>query len=120
MSRPQPHREHWTYCGFVRDRDTAARTAPAARPADGEVTVCREDGTPGVASVLEEAWRGHRHELTTGLAVRGVFNFETLQVCAATTPAGFCRPTVPSAAPGNVCPVAPPGTLARGVGQKPT
>ncbi|WP_406116327.1 methyltransferase, FxLD system [Streptomyces sp. NBC_01014] len=87
--------DHWTYCGFVRDRGAAARTAPAVRLADGKVTVRWEDGEPGDASGLEEALHGPRHELTTGLVVRGIFNFETLQIYAATTLPGFCRLTVP-------------------------
>ncbi|WP_253915726.1 methyltransferase, FxLD system [Streptomyces sp. NRRL S-31] len=89
------HCEHWTYCGFVRDRGAAARTAPAVRLADGEVTVRWEDGAPGDTTGLEEALRGPRHERTTGLVVRGTFNFETLQVYAATTLPGFCRLAAP-------------------------
>ncbi|MEU5599919.1 methyltransferase, FxLD system [Streptomyces sp. NPDC020298] len=85
------HCEHWTYCGFVRDRGSAACTAPAVRLADGEVTLRWEDGAPGDTAGLEEALRGPRHELSTGLVVRGTFNFETLQVYAATTLPGFCR-----------------------------
>ncbi|NEA56248.1 methyltransferase, FxLD system [Streptomyces sp. SID13666] len=85
------HCEHWTYCGFVRDRGAAARTAPAVRLADGEVTVRWEDGEPGDTAGLEQALRGARYEITTGLVVRGTFNFETLQVYAATTLPGFCR-----------------------------
>ncbi|MEU0786490.1 methyltransferase, FxLD system [Streptomyces sp. NPDC006173] len=85
------HCEHWTYCGFVRDRGAAARTAPAVRLADGKVTVRWEDGTPGDTTGLEEALRGPRHEHSTGLIVQGAFNFETLQIYAATTLAGFCR-----------------------------
>ncbi|GAA3475574.1 hypothetical protein GCM10018966_001000 [Streptomyces yanii] len=85
------HTEHWTYCGFVRDRGAAARTAPAVRLADGEVIVRWEDGAPRDAAGLEEALRGPRHALATGLVVRGVFNFETLQVYAATTLPGLCR-----------------------------
>lgn len=87
------HCEHWTYCGFVRDRGAAARTAPVLSLADGEVTVRWEDGEPGGTSRLEEALRGPRREVSTGLVVRGTFNFETLQVYAATTLPGFCRLT---------------------------
>ncbi|WP_406840750.1 methyltransferase, FxLD system [Streptomyces sp. AHU1] len=87
------HCEHWTYCGFVRDRGAAAHTAPAVRLADGDVTVRWEDGTPGDTAGLDEALRGPRHERSTGLVVRGIFNFETLQVYAATTLPGFCRLT---------------------------
>ncbi|MEV7959186.1 hypothetical protein ACFVZR_33900 [Streptomyces sp. NPDC058316] len=89
------HTEHWTYCGFVRDRVAAARTAPAVPLADGEVTVRWEDGAPADTVGLEEALRGPRHKVTTGLVVRGVFNFETLQVYAATTLSGFCRLAAP-------------------------
>ncbi|MFV5994900.1 methyltransferase, FxLD system [Streptomyces sp. NPDC056231] len=90
------HTEHWTYCGFVRDRGAAARSAPAVRLASGEVTVRWEDGAPGDTAGLEEALRGSRQELTTGLVVRGTFNFETLQVYAATTLPGFCRLAAPA------------------------
>lgn len=90
------HTEHWTYCGFVRDRGAAARTASTVRLADGEVTVRWEDGEPGDTAELKEALRGPRHKLTTGLVVRGTFNFETLQVYAATTLPGFCRLTAPA------------------------
>ncbi|MFF8534476.1 methyltransferase, FxLD system [Streptomyces sp. NPDC015532] len=89
------HCEHWTYCGFVRDRGAAARIAPAVPLSDGEVTVRWEDGEPGDTSGLEKALRGPRHELATGLVVRGTFNFETLQIYAATTLPGFCRLAVP-------------------------
>ncbi|MFD4944180.1 methyltransferase, FxLD system [Streptomyces sp. NPDC058239] len=89
------HCEHWTYCGFVRDRGAAARTTPAVWLADGEVTVRWEDGTPGDTAGLDQALHGPRHELSTGLVVRGTFNFETLQVYAATTLPGFCRLTTP-------------------------
>lgn len=89
------HCEHWTYCGFVRDRGAAARTAPAVPLADGTVTVRWEDGTRGDTAGLDEALRGPRHERSTGLVVRGIFNFETLQVYAATTLAGFCRLSAP-------------------------
>ncbi|MFB6517666.1 methyltransferase, FxLD system [Streptomyces sp. NPDC056401] len=87
------HCEHWTYCGFVGDRGAAARTAPSIALADGEVTVRWEDGEPGDPTGLEQALRGPRHELGTGLVVQGTFNFETLQIYAATVLPGFCRLT---------------------------
>ncbi|MFC9409643.1 hypothetical protein ACFRAA_33235 [[Kitasatospora] papulosa] len=89
------HCEHWTYCGFVRDRGAAARSAPAVRLADGNVTVRWEDGAPGDTSGLDDVLRQPRHEHPTGLAVRGTFNFETLQIYAATTLPGFCRLSAP-------------------------
>ncbi|MFF7186481.1 methyltransferase, FxLD system [Streptomyces sp. NPDC008222] len=89
------HAEHWTYCGFVRDRGAAARTAPAVSLADGAITVRWEDGTPGGTDGLEDALRAPRHELPTGLVVAARFNFETLQIYAATVLPGFCRLTVP-------------------------
>ncbi|MCZ1012193.1 hypothetical protein O1L68_41520 [Streptomyces lydicus] len=51
---------------------------------------------PGDAAGLDEALRGPRHELSTGLVVRGLFNFETLQIYAATTLPRFCRLTAPA------------------------
>lgn len=89
------HAEHWTYCGFVRDRGAAARTVPTAVLAGGEVTVRWELGTEGDTSGLEEALSDERYELSTGLVVAGQFNFETLQLFAATTLPGFCRLSVP-------------------------
>ncbi|MFJ4902019.1 hypothetical protein [Streptomyces sp. NPDC088727] len=59
--------EHWTYCGFVRDRGTAARTVPMVRLAGGAVTVRWENGVPGDTGGLDEALRRPRHELATGL-----------------------------------------------------
>ncbi|MFI1189429.1 hypothetical protein [Streptomyces californicus] len=90
------HAEHWTYCGFLRDRGTAARTVPTATFAAGEVTVRWELGTAGDTTGLEEALGGERYELSTGLVVAGQFNFETLQLFAATTMDGFCRLSVPA------------------------
>ncbi|MGW7587643.1 methyltransferase, FxLD system [Streptomyces rubiginosohelvolus] len=90
------HAEHWTYCGFVRDRGAAARTVPAAVLAGGQVTVRWELGTEGDTAGLEEALSDERYELSTGLVVAGQFNFETLQLFAATTLPGFCRLSVPA------------------------
>ncbi|MET9509502.1 hypothetical protein ABZX62_13725 [Streptomyces flavidovirens] len=59
------HTEHWTHCGFVRERAAAAPTAPAVRLANGGATVRWEDGAPDDAAGLAEALRGPRRELTT-------------------------------------------------------
>ncbi|MFE7625248.1 methyltransferase, FxLD system [Streptomyces sp. NPDC057509] len=83
--------EHWTYCGFVRDRGGAARAVPAAVLAGGAVTARWEGGVAGDVPALDEALRGRRHELATGVVVPGRYSFETLQLYAATTQRGFCR-----------------------------
>ncbi|RPE47047.1 protein-L-isoaspartate(D-aspartate) O-methyltransferase [Streptomyces sp. Ag109_O5-1] len=87
--------EHFTFCGFLRDRGAAARTAPAVELAGGEVTVRWEDGVPGNVSGLEEALRGPRLETGTEVVLPGHTSFETLQVYAATTLPGFCRLAAP-------------------------
>ncbi|GES33339.1 methyltransferase, FxLD system [Streptomyces angustmyceticus] len=87
------HARDWTYCGFVRDRGAAARTTPATALAGGELQLRHEDGTPPDPAGLEDAWRGPRHELPTGVTVAGMESFETLQLYAATTLRGFCRLT---------------------------
>lgn len=85
------HARDWTYCGFVRDRGAAARTTPITDVAGGEVQLCHEDGTPPDPAGLDEALRGPRHEVPTGVTVAGMESFETLQLYAATTLPGFCR-----------------------------
>lgn len=85
--------EHWTYCGFVRDRGAAARTVRAVALAGGAVMARWESGVPGDVPALDEAMRGTRHELATGVVVPGMYSFETLQLYAATTQRGFCRLT---------------------------
>ncbi|MEU3991760.1 methyltransferase, FxLD system [Streptomyces platensis] len=85
------HAREWTYCGFVRDRGAAARSTPIIDLAGGELQLCHEDGTPPDPAGLEEALRGPRHELPTGVTVAGMESFETLQLYAATTLPEFCR-----------------------------
>ncbi|MGY5131922.1 methyltransferase, FxLD system [Streptomyces nigrescens] len=85
------HAREWTYCGFVRDRGAAARSTPITNVAGGELQLCHEDGTPPDPACLEDALRGPRHELPTGVTVAGMESFETLQLYAATTLPGFCR-----------------------------
>ncbi|MFF3563691.1 methyltransferase, FxLD system [Streptomyces sp. NPDC002574] len=82
---------HWTYCGFVRDRGAAARTAPSLSLADGAVTIRWEDGAPRESPGLEAALRGPRAEVRTGVVLPGGQSYETLQLYAATTVPGFCR-----------------------------
>ncbi|RPK42941.1 methyltransferase, FxLD system [Streptomyces sp. NBC_01696] len=85
--------EHWTYCGFVRDRGSAARTVPSVALAGGAVTARCESGVPGDVPGLGENLRGARHEVATGVVVPGMYSFETLQLYVATTQQGFCRLT---------------------------
>ncbi|GLW18048.1 hypothetical protein Stsp01_47910 [Streptomyces sp. NBRC 13847] len=85
------HARDWTYCGFVRDRGATARATPTLSLADGELHLRHEDGTAPDAAGVEDALRGPRHEVRTGVTVAGRESFETLQLYAATTLPGFCR-----------------------------
>lgn len=80
----------WTFCGFVRDRGSAARTTPTA-DLPGGLAIRFEDGAPVDTSTLAEALRGPRYEIATGVTVAGDESFETLQLLLATTLEGFCR-----------------------------
>lgn len=85
---------HFTYCGFVRDQGQQARTIPAISLLDGALTLRFEHGTAADTDGLEEALRGARHEVATGVTMgAGVF-FGSLQLYAATTVPSrstFCR-----------------------------
>ncbi|MFF2144634.1 methyltransferase, FxLD system [Kitasatospora sp. NPDC058190] len=85
------HATGWTYCGFVRDLGQNGRTTPVVDLADGELRLRFEDGPAGDTTGLEEALRGPRHEVRTGVTVAGGESFETLQLYLATTLPGFCR-----------------------------
>lgn len=85
------HARHWTYCGFVRDLGANGRHAPVADLASGKLQVRFEDGAPGDADGLEDALRGDRHEVATGVVMAGLESFATLQIYLATTMPGFCR-----------------------------
>ncbi|OEV03772.1 methyltransferase [Streptomyces nanshensis] len=85
------HAQHWTFCGFVRDRGARSRTTPTIPLLDGELRLRHEDGTPPDPTGLEDALRRPRHEVPTGITVAGMESFETLQLYAATTLSGFCR-----------------------------
>ncbi|WP_343242853.1 methyltransferase, FxLD system [Streptomyces sp. SID12501] len=80
----------WTFCGFVRDRGSAARTTPTV-DLPGGLHLRFEDGIPTDTAGLEQALRGPRYELATGVCVAADESFETLQLLLATTLDGFCR-----------------------------
>ncbi|WP_051826308.1 methyltransferase, FxLD system [Kitasatospora aureofaciens] len=85
------HSRGWTYCGFVRDLGQNGRTTPAVDLAGGELRLRFEDGPAGDTAGLEEALRGPRHEVRTGVTIAGGESFETLQLYLASTVPGFCR-----------------------------
>ncbi|MCB5167365.1 methyltransferase, FxLD system [Streptomyces bambusae] len=87
------HALHFTYCGFVRDQGQQARTIPAVSLLDGALTLRFEHGTAAAAetSGLEEALRGPRHEVATGITMGANCYFGSLQLYTATTLPGFCR-----------------------------
>ncbi|MFE4822158.1 methyltransferase, FxLD system [Streptomyces sp. NPDC056704] len=82
--------DDWTFCGFIRDRGSAARTAPRV-DLPGGLQLRFEDGIPADATDLDQALRGPRFELGTGVSVGGDESFETLQLLLATTLDRFCR-----------------------------
>ncbi|MFJ7775915.1 methyltransferase, FxLD system [Streptomyces yangpuensis] len=82
---------HFTYCGFVRDQGRQARTIPVLSLFDGGLTLRFEHGTAADATGLEEALRGPRHEVPTGVTMGANAYFGSLQLYAATTLSGFCR-----------------------------
>ncbi|MEV7277675.1 methyltransferase, FxLD system [Streptomyces sp. NPDC093111] len=85
------HARHFTYCGFVRDQGQQARTIPVTGLLDGELTLRFEHGDAAEAAGLEEALRGHRHEIATGVTMGAGAYFGSLQLYAATTLPAFCR-----------------------------
>ncbi|MEV5150882.1 methyltransferase, FxLD system [Streptomyces werraensis] len=85
------HARHFTYCGFVRDQGQQARTVPVAGFLDGELTLRFENGIAAPTAGLEEALRGPRHELATGVTMGAGAYFGSLQLYAATTLPTFCR-----------------------------
>ncbi|MFD8789617.1 methyltransferase, FxLD system [Streptomyces vinaceus] len=96
------HARRFTHCGFVRDQGQQARTVPVVPLFDGGLTLRFEHGalTVGVGVAvaiaeragLEEALRGPRHEIATGVTMGAARSyFGSLQLYAATTLPGFCR-----------------------------
>ncbi|WP_394426502.1 methyltransferase, FxLD system [Streptomyces sp. SGAir0957] len=85
------HARHFTYCGFVRDQGQQARTIPVVSLLDGGLTLRFEHGTAADTEGLEEALRGERHEVSTGVTMGAGVYFGSLQLYAATTLPAFCR-----------------------------
>ncbi|MFJ6695370.1 methyltransferase, FxLD system [Streptomyces sp. NPDC091272] len=83
----------YTYCGFVRDQGQQARTIPVVNLLDGGLALRFEHGHAAPTHGLEEALRGPRHDVATGITMgagKGTY-FGSLQVYAATTLPNFCR-----------------------------
>ncbi|MGW2832657.1 methyltransferase, FxLD system [Streptomyces sp. NPDC001286] len=80
----------WTFCGFIRDRGSAAHTTPTV-DLPGGLQLRFEDGLPADTTGLGQVLGGPRYELGTGVSVAGGESFETLQLLLATTLDGFCR-----------------------------
>ncbi|MFF5019510.1 methyltransferase, FxLD system [Streptomyces sp. NPDC001165] len=85
------HARHFTYCGFVRDQGQQTPTIPVVSLLDGGLTLRFEHGTAAETAGLEEALRGPRHEVATGITLGAGAYFGSLQLYAATTLQGFCR-----------------------------
>ncbi|WP_206311087.1 methyltransferase, FxLD system [Streptomyces sp. A1499] len=86
------HARRFTYCGFVRDQGQQARPAPVVPLLDGALALRCDDGPAVGTQGLEEALRGRRHEVATGVTMRAANSyFGSLQLFAATTLSGFCR-----------------------------
>ncbi|MET8249343.1 methyltransferase, FxLD system [Streptomyces sp. NPDC005202] len=85
------HARKFTHCGFVRDQGEHARTTPVVDLLGGELQLRFEDGDAAPTEGLEEALRGPRHEVATGVTMGASFYFGSLQLYAATTLPGFCR-----------------------------
>ncbi|MFD1829836.1 methyltransferase, FxLD system [Streptomyces desertarenae] len=83
--------EKFTHCGFVPAQGAHARTTAVADLLDGQLQLRFEDGPAGNVEGLEEALRGRRHEIATGVTMGQGFYFGSLQLYTATTVPGFCR-----------------------------
>ncbi|MFD7621830.1 methyltransferase, FxLD system [Streptomyces sp. NPDC059802] len=85
------HAERFTHCGFIRAQGEHARIIPVVDLLGGELRLRFEDGDPAPTEGLEEALRGPRHEIATGVKMGSGFYFGSLQLYAATTLPCFCR-----------------------------
>ncbi|WP_243762147.1 methyltransferase, FxLD system [Streptomyces sp. Tu 3180] len=87
------HARHFTHCGFVRDQGQQARTLPVTGLLNGELTLRFDNGAAAPTTGLEEALRGPRYEVATGVTMGAGAYFGSLQLYAATTLPTFCRLT---------------------------
>ncbi|WP_406011905.1 hypothetical protein OG520_01735 [Streptomyces sp. NBC_00984] len=85
------HAERFTHCGCIRAQGEHARTIPVVDLLGSELRLRFEDGDPAPTEGLEEALRGPRHEIATGVKMGSGFYFGSLQLYAATPLPGFCR-----------------------------
>ncbi len=86
------HARSFAYCGFVRDQGQQGRPVSVVSLLDGALALRFDDGSVADTAGLEEALRGRRHEVATGVTMRAANSyFGSLQLFAATTLAGFCR-----------------------------
>ncbi|MFI8193807.1 methyltransferase, FxLD system [Streptomyces sp. NPDC085946] len=85
------HTRRFTSCGFVRDQGQQARPAPIVPLLDGALALRFDDGPVARTEGLEEALRGRRHEVATGVTMGANSYFGSLQLYAATTLSSFCR-----------------------------
>ncbi|MEV5516261.1 methyltransferase, FxLD system [Streptomyces flaveolus] len=84
------HARRFTYCGFVRDQGQQARTVPVVPLLGGGLTLRFDEGAADTEG-LEEALRGQRHEVATGITMGVGAYFGSLELYAATTLSAFCR-----------------------------
>ncbi|MFF3394770.1 methyltransferase, FxLD system [Streptomyces sp. NPDC002669] len=90
----------FTHCGFVPAQGMHARSTPTVSLLDGRLRIRFEDGpAPGMEGLeewLEEALRGRRYEIATGVTTGPGSSFDSLQLYLATTVPGFCRLAIPA------------------------
>ncbi|MGW2033764.1 methyltransferase, FxLD system [Streptomyces sp. NPDC001811] len=85
------HARRFTYCGFVRDQGQQARAVPVVPLLEDGLTLRFDDGAATDTEGLEEALRGPRYEVATGITMGAGAYFGSLQLYAATTLPSFCR-----------------------------
>ncbi|WP_435260464.1 hypothetical protein [Streptomyces sp. 1222.5] len=85
------HARHFTDCGFARDQGQQAHAVPVVPLLNGGLTLRFNDGAAADTEGLEQALRGPRHEVATGVTMGANAYCGSLQLYAATTLPAFCR-----------------------------